>query len=95
MMSVEIKQNDLSGWPKMAIEAMLQLIETKPRGFCADDFNALCVDAKMPADTIKRLAGKLFREFQAANQIKKTSQYVLSARNSSPLPIWVAVSQQQ
>jgi hypothetical protein len=50
--------------------------------------------AAMPPDIIKRLAGKVFREFQAANQIKKTSKYVLSARNSAPLPIWVAVSQQ-
>lgn len=95
MMTVKIKQNELSDWQKKAIEAMLLLVRTKASGFCADDFNALCAGTAIPRDIIKRLSGKLFREFQAANQIKKTCQYVLSARNSSPLPIWVAVSQQQ
>ena len=90
MMSVQIDQNEMTGWLEQANGFMFNLIKSKPEGFCADDFNDMCVEAEMPADIIKKLSGKLFREFQAANQITKTSQFTLSKRNSSPLPIWIA-----
>lgn len=94
-MSVQLDQNEVAGWPKQANEFMLNLIKSKPDGFCADDFNDLCVQAQMPADIIKKLSGKLFREFQAANYIVKTNQYTLSKRYSAPLPIWIARSQKE
>jgi len=84
----------ISGWPRKANEFMFHLIRTKPDGFSADDFNSLCVGAKMPPDVIKRLSGKVFREYQAANYIKKTKAYKLSERNSQPLPVWVSASEQ-
>jgi hypothetical protein len=93
MMSIQIDQEKATGWSEQANGFMFNLIKSKPDGFCADDFNDLCVEAEMPADTIKRLSGKLFREFQAANHITKTSQFTLSKRNSAPLPIWIAVKE--
>jgi hypothetical protein len=46
----------------------------------------------MPKAEIKRLAGAVFRRFQAEGLIEKTATFKLSKRNgSSPLPIWKAV----
>jgi len=71
---------------------MFHLIATKPDGFTADDLSELCRKSNFPPDVIKRLSGKLFREFQAAGYIQKTDRYKLSARNSSPQPLWKAPS---
>ena len=84
----EFTDDEVTSWPKRANEFMFHLIDRNGDGFTADDFNSLCVSEKFPPDVIKRLSGKLFREFQAHNYIKKTNKYKLSNRNSSPLPIW-------
>ena len=87
----EFDQSEVESWPRKASEFMFHLIATMPNGFNADNFYDLCVGATMPPDVIRRLAGKLFREFQAAGYIVKTAQYTLSKRNgSSPLPVWIA-----
>jgi hypothetical protein len=84
----EFSETEVNSWPKRANEFMFQLIATKPDGFTADDLHSLCVRENFPPDVIKRLSGKLFREFQSVNYIKKTDRFKLSERNSSPLPIW-------
>jgi hypothetical protein len=86
----EFDQSEVESWHKKTNEFMFHLIAIKPDGFTADDFNALCVAAKLPPDVIKRQSGKLFREFQAAGYIEKTNCFVLSKRNSSPLPRWIS-----
>ena len=59
----------------------------------ADDFYTGARSWSMPPAIIKRLAGALFRQFQAAGYIEKTDRFRLSDRNgSAPLPIWQRVS---
>lgn len=89
----EIDDKTVKNWTHKANWFMFQLIESKPDGFCADEFYELCRGANISPATIKSLAGKLFREFQAAGYIRKTDKFRLSRRNSStPLPIWVKLS---
>ena len=89
----EFTIEEIMGWSRKTEEIMFQLIATKPTGFTADNFYKLCVEAKIPPSEIKRYAGKLFKEFQAAGYTKKTDKYELSQRNgSSPLPIWEAAN---
>ncbi len=94
-MTFGFTDDEVRSWPRRANEFMFHLINTKSDGFTADDFNSLCVCNNFPPDVIKRLSGKLFREYQAANYIKKTSNYKLSTRNSSPLPVWESVINQK
>jgi hypothetical protein len=89
----EFNETEVGSWPKRANEFMFDLINRKPDGFTADDFNSMCRSYNFPPDVIKRLSGKLFKEFQAADYIRKTDKYKLSDRNSSPLPVWESAKQ--
>lgn len=72
-------------------ENIMFQLKSSGEEFSADDFYAKARQEQIPPTVIKRLVGKLFREFQAAGFIKKTDRYVLSERNqSTPLPLWTS-----
>ncbi|MEI6192874.1 MAG: hypothetical protein WCS42_00935 [Verrucomicrobiota bacterium] len=80
-----------SEWAYIGNNIMFALMEQDE--FSADDFYTGARSWAMPPATIKRLAGALFRQFQAAGYIEKSDRYRLSDRNgSAPLPIWQKVS---
>jgi hypothetical protein len=82
----------IQSWSEEMCKIMFELMAAWPDCFTADEFYELCANANLPCNEIKRLAGAVFRQFQAAGHIEKTSTFRLSKRNgSSPLPVWKAV----
>jgi hypothetical protein len=81
----------VQSWSAEMCKIMFELMAAWPDCFTADEFYELCANAQMPRTEIKRLAGAVFRRFQAEGHIEKTATFKLSKRNgSSPLPVWKA-----
>jgi len=80
-----------SEWAVVADNIFFALIR---RGaiFSADSFYEMAVKESMPPSLIKKFAGSKFREFQAANYLKKRKDYTISSRNGgATLPLWEPV----
>ena len=84
-----------SEWSVVADNIMFALIN---RGeiFSADAFYEMAVKQSMPPSLIKKFSGSKFREFQAANYLKKRKDYRISSRNGGAvLPLWENAQQKK
>jgi hypothetical protein len=87
--NMDLNENTYSECCRIADEIMFKIIRIHSE-FTADTFYECARSNNMPPAIIKKLAGSVFKQFQAAGYIQKTDRYRLSQRNqSTPLPVWI------
>jgi hypothetical protein len=56
--------------------------------FSGEDFSRICAAAKVNPRHYTKIAGNLFKSFQTSGYIIKLNKFIMSERDSQPLPVW-------